>query len=90
MRGRAGPRHGKLGSLTGRRFTRGQSHAALRYHGVPQRYGASAVVVAATELTTIQGGGEDLFVDSNPLPEGGRVSTGLLRIPPIEAIGLHE
>ena len=29
--------------------------SALRYHGVPQRYGASAVVVAATELTIVQG-----------------------------------
>lgn len=53
--------------------------SALRYHGVPQRYGASAVVVAATELTIVQGSGEDLSVDSNPLPEGGRVSTGLAR-----------
>ena len=53
--------------------------SALRYHGVPQQYGASAVVVASTELTIVQGSGEDLSVDSNPLPEGGRVSTGLAR-----------
>ena len=53
--------------------------SALRYHGVPQRYGASAVVVAAPELTVVQGSGEDLSADSNPLPEGGRVSTGLAR-----------
>jgi putative ABC transport system permease protein len=53
--------------------------SALRYHGVPQHYGASAVVVAATELTIAQGSGEDLSVDSYPLPEGGRVSTGLAR-----------
>jgi len=51
--------------------------SALRYHGVPQRYGASAVVVAATDLTIAQGSGQDLSVDSYPLPEGGRVSTGL-------------
>jgi putative ABC transport system permease protein len=36
-------------------------------------------VVAATELTIVQGSGEDLSVDSNPLPEGGRVSTELAR-----------
>lgn len=53
--------------------------SALRYHGVPRHYGAAAVVVAATELTTVQGSGEDLSADSNPLPEGGRVSTGLTR-----------
>jgi putative ABC transport system permease protein len=53
--------------------------SALRYHGVPQRYGASAVVVAATGLTIVQGSGEDLSADSSPLPEGGRVSTGLAR-----------
>jgi putative ABC transport system permease protein len=51
--------------------------SALRYHGVPQYYGASAVVVAATDLTVAQGSGEDLSVDSYPLPEGGRVSVGL-------------
>ena len=51
--------------------------SALRYHGMPQHYGASAVVVAATELTIAQGSGEDLSVDSYPLPEGGRVSTSL-------------
>ena len=45
--------------------------SALRYHGAPQHYGASTVVVAATELTIVQGSGEDLSVDSNPLPEGG-------------------
>jgi putative ABC transport system permease protein len=51
--------------------------SALRYHGVPQQYGASAVVVAATELTIAQGSGEDLSVDSYPLPEGGWLSAGL-------------
>ncbi len=53
--------------------------SALRYHGVPGRYGASTVVVAATELTLVQGSGEDLSVDSNPLPEGGRMDAGLAR-----------
>ena len=53
--------------------------SALRYHGVPERYGASAVVVATTQLTTVQGSGEDRSVDSNPLPEGGRVSMSLAR-----------
>jgi putative ABC transport system permease protein len=53
--------------------------SALRYHGVPASYGASAVVVTASELTIVQGSGEDLSVDSYPLPEGGRVSTGLAR-----------
>jgi putative ABC transport system permease protein len=53
--------------------------SALRYHGVPERYGAAAVVVATTELTTTQGSGQDLSVDSNPLPEGGWVSTRLVR-----------
>ena len=53
--------------------------SALRYHGVPGRYGASTVVVAATELTLVQGSGEDLSVDSNPLPEGGRMDVGLAR-----------
>ncbi len=53
--------------------------SALRYHGVPGRYGASTVVVAATELTLVQGSGEDLSVDSNPLPEGGRIDAGLAR-----------
>ena len=42
--------------------------SALRYHGDPRQYGASAVVVASTELTIVQGSGEDLSVDSNPLP----------------------
>jgi energy-coupling factor transporter ATP-binding protein EcfA2 len=51
--------------------------SALRYHGVPQQYGASTVVVAATELTIAPGSGEDLSVDRYPLPEGGRVSTSL-------------
>ena len=53
--------------------------SALRYHGVPQKYGASAVVVAATDLTLAQGTGDNLSVDSYPLPEGGRVSAGLAR-----------
>ncbi len=53
--------------------------SALRYHGVPERYGASAVVVAATELTTRQGSGEDLSVDSYPLPEGGRLSAAIVQ-----------
>jgi len=51
--------------------------SGLRYHGVPQYYGASTVVVAATDLTLTEGSGEDLSVDSYPLPEGGRVSAGL-------------
>ena len=51
--------------------------SALRYHGVPQHYGASTVMVAATELTVAHGSGEDLSVDSYPLPEGGRVSVAL-------------
>jgi putative ABC transport system permease protein len=51
--------------------------SALRYHGVPQRYGATAVVVAATDLTVAQGSGEDLSLDSYPLPEGGRMSVAL-------------
>jgi len=51
--------------------------SGLRYYGVPQYYGASTVVVAATDLTLTQGSGEDLSVDSYPLPEGGRVSAGL-------------
>lgn len=51
--------------------------SALRYHGVPQHDGASTVVVAATELTITQGSGQDLSVDSYPLPEGGRVSISL-------------
>jgi putative ABC transport system permease protein len=51
--------------------------SALRYHGDPERYGAAAVVVAATQLSTVEGSGQDLSVNSNPLPEGGRVSTGL-------------
>jgi len=51
--------------------------SALRYHGVPQQYGASAVVVAVTDLTITQGSRQDLSVDSYPLPEGGRVSTAL-------------
>jgi putative ABC transport system permease protein len=34
-------------------------------------------VVAATELTTVQGSGEDLSIDSYPLPEGGRVRISL-------------
>ena len=53
--------------------------SALRYHGVPQHYGASTVVVAAPELTIAQGSGQDLSVDSYPLPEEGRVSTSLAR-----------
>jgi putative ABC transport system permease protein len=51
--------------------------SALRYHGDPDTYGASAVVVAASNLTIVQGSGEDLSVDSYPLPEGGQVSTAL-------------
>src|SRR6516162_10780764 len=51
--------------------------SALRYHGLPQHYGASTAVVAATDLTIAQGRGQDLSVDSNPLPEGGRVSAAL-------------
>jgi putative ABC transport system permease protein len=51
--------------------------SALRYHGVPQHYAAATVVVAATDLTVAQGSGEDLSVDSYPLPEGGRVSAGV-------------
>jgi putative ABC transport system permease protein len=53
--------------------------SALRYHGVPQQYGASTVVVAATELTIAQGSGQNLSVDNYPLPEGGRVSAALAR-----------
>ena len=51
--------------------------SALRYHGVPQHYAAATAVVAATDLTIVQGSGQDLSVNSNPLPEGGRVSSGL-------------
>jgi putative ABC transport system permease protein len=51
--------------------------SALRYHGVAQNYGASVVVVAATDLAIAQGSGEDLSVDSYPLPEGGRVNAAL-------------
>jgi len=51
--------------------------SALRYHGVSQHYAASTAVVAATELTVVQGSGQDTSVDSNPLPEGGRVSAAL-------------
>jgi len=51
--------------------------SGLRYHG-PQHYdGASTVVVAATDLSLTEGSGEDLSVNSYPLPEGGRVSAGL-------------
>lgn len=58
--------------------------SALRYHGIPQYYGASLVVVAAPELSTSQGSGQDLSVDSYPLPEGGRVNVGL--VPRIAAV----
>jgi len=51
--------------------------SALRYHGVPQHYAAATVVVAATDLTVTQGSGDNLSIDTNPLPEGGRVSTAL-------------
>jgi putative ABC transport system permease protein len=51
--------------------------SALRYHGVPQHYAATAVVVAATDLTIAQGSGDNLSVNSYPLPEGGRVSAAL-------------
>jgi putative ABC transport system permease protein len=53
--------------------------SGLRYHGVPQYYGASTVVVAATDLTLTEGSGEDLSVDSYPLPGASprcRVSAG--------------
>jgi putative ABC transport system permease protein len=53
--------------------------SALRYHGVPQSYGASAVVVAATDLAIAQDSGDNLSVDTYPLPEGGRVNADLAR-----------
>jgi putative ABC transport system permease protein len=53
--------------------------SALRYHGVPQSYGASAVVLAAMDLTIAQGSGDNLSVNSYPLPEGGRVDADLAR-----------
>jgi len=53
--------------------------SALRYHGVPQQYGATAVVVAASDLTIAQGSGDNLSVNTYPLPEGGRVNAGLAR-----------
>ena len=62
--------------------------SALRYHGVPQQYGASPVVVAATELTLAQGSSDSLTVDGYPLPEGGRVAASLAgRIAAVPGVG---
>lgn len=51
--------------------------SALRYHGVPRQYAGAPVVVATTQLTTVEGSGEDLSLNENPLPEGGRLDAGL-------------
>ena len=53
--------------------------SALRYHGVPQHYAAAPVVVAVTDLTVTEGSGQDLSVNSDPLPEGGRVTAAMAR-----------
>ena len=51
--------------------------SALRYHGAPQQYAGAPIVVATTQLTTVEGGGEDLSVNTDPLPEGGLLDAGL-------------
>jgi putative ABC transport system permease protein len=51
--------------------------SGLRYHGTPQRYAASTLLVASTDLRIVQGRGEDREADRSPLPARGRVDATL-------------
>lgn len=51
--------------------------SGLRYHGTPQRYAASTLLVATTDLRIVQGHGENREADRSPLPERGHVDAGL-------------
>ncbi len=51
--------------------------SALRYHGTNQRYAASPVLVATTQLTVIQGRGQNRDVSTTVLPDRGRVDDRL-------------
>ena len=51
--------------------------SGLRYHGSPQRYAASTVLVASTDLRIVQGHGDDREAERSPLPARGHVDAGL-------------
>jgi putative ABC transport system permease protein len=51
--------------------------SGLRYHGTPQRYAASTLLVASTDLRIVQGRGEDREADRSPLPARGPVGAAL-------------
>ncbi len=52
--------------------------SGVRYHGTPERYAASSVLVATTDLSVSSGSGEDRSVERYPLPERARVDTSLV------------
>ncbi len=51
--------------------------SGLRYHGTMQRYSAAPVLVAVTDLSTTTGSGEDRETEHTPLPDRGRLDSGL-------------
>ncbi len=64
--------------------------SGLRYHGTPQRYAASTVLVASTDLRVVHGSGDNRDVERSPLPERGHVDAGLMQrvaaLPGIRAV----
>jgi len=51
--------------------------SGLRYHGSPERYAGSSLVVATTDLRVVKGAGPNREVSNAPLPEIGRVDVDL-------------
>ncbi|HEY3629900.1 MAG TPA: FtsX-like permease family protein [Jatrophihabitantaceae bacterium] len=51
--------------------------SGIRYHGTPERYAASSVLVATTDLRVISGQGDNRDVQRLPLPDRGRIDAGL-------------
>ena len=52
--------------------------SGIRYHGTPERYAASTLLVASTDLRDVHGSGEDREVDRSPLPDRGHVDASLV------------
>lgn len=51
--------------------------SGIRYHGTPQRYAASDVLVAANDLRVVSGHGANRDVERTALPDRGRLDAGL-------------
>jgi putative ABC transport system permease protein len=52
--------------------------SGIRYHGTPQRYAASDVLVAANDLRVVSGHGDNRDVERLALPDRGRIDPSLV------------